>query len=183
MKETLSSYLDADWNRLGVLSEKNQIKRKWTSFFSPRFTPVALIRLAYFSNKKGYPLIGKIFSLLNFLIFKIEVPQQLGIGPGLVIPHPQGTVLGAREIGKNVTIFHQVTLGAKDADFSYDLALRPKVGDGVTLCVGAKILGSLTLHDNCTVGANAVVLSDVPANAVAVGVPAKLLIETGDQSE
>jgi serine O-acetyltransferase len=112
---------------------------------------------------------------LNFLIFKIEVPTSLKIGPGLVIPHPQGTVLGAQEIGANVTIFHQVTLGAKTADFSYDLSQRPKVCDGVTLSVGSKVLGALTLGEGAIIGANAVVLDDIPPGTTAVGIPAKAL--------
>ncbi len=172
---TLKSCLDADWARLTELAGRSDLKRKWYCHFSPRFAPLTLIRIAHYSELKGYRAFAKLFSLINFLVFKIEVPSSLTIGPGLVIPHPQGTVLGAKEIGSNVTIFHQVTLGGKKADFGYDLSLRPKVCDGVTLSVGAKILGPLTLGEGCTIGANAVVVEDVPAGATAVGVPAKVV--------
>jgi len=172
---TLKSCLDADWARLTELAGRSDSKRKWYSHFSPRFAPLTLIRLAYYSELKGCRVIAKLFSLLNFLIFKIEVPSRLKIGPGLVIPHPQGTVLGANEIGSNVTIFHQVTLGGKIADFGYDLSQRPKVRDGVTLSVGAKVLGPLTLGEGCIIGANAVVVGDIPAGVTAVGIPAKVM--------
>lgn len=175
MKETLRAYLDADWARLNELAGRPGARREWHCHFNARFAPVTLIRLAQFSQLKGRRIIAKLFSLVNFLIFNIEVPTRLKIGPGLVIPHPQGTVLGAQEIGANVTIFHQVTLGAKTVDFGYDLTQRPKICDGVTLSVGAKILGSLTLGEGATIGANAVVLQDVPAGATAVGIPAKVI--------
>lgn len=175
MKETLRAYLDADWARLNELAARPESRRKWHCHFSPRFAPVTLIRLAQFSQLKGHRIIAKLFSLFNFLIFNIEVPTSLKIGPGLVIPHPQGTVLGAQEIGINVTIFHQVTLGGKTADFGYDLTQRPKVCDGVTISVGAKILGPQTLGEGATIGANAVVLDDIPAGATAVGIPAKVI--------
>jgi serine O-acetyltransferase len=175
MNKNLKYYLDHDWAYLNKLAGKNNIERKWHHAFHQRFAPVVLIRLAHFSYLKGYIFIAKLFSLLNFLIFSIEVSSRLKIGPGLVIPHPQGTVLGASEIGSNVVIFHQVTLGAKHIDFNYDISLRPIVCDGVTISVGAKVLGGLTLGVNCMIGANAVVLDNVPAGATAVGIPAKII--------
>lgn len=174
MKSTYAELLDADWGRLSCLRGVPGCKRGWGSYFHPRFTPVVLIRTAFILNQKGWSRLSKVTSLLNFLIFNIEVPASLRIGPGFVLPHPQGSVLGAREIGSNVTIFQQVTLGAKAADFSYDPLLRPLVEDGVTISAGAKVLGQLTLASGCVVGANAVVLSDVPEGTVAVGVPAKI---------
>ena len=102
------------------------------------------------------------------------MPARLFIGPGLVMPHSQGTVLGASFIGSNVTIFHQVTLGGKNADFEYNPEKRPHIGSNVTISVGAKILGPLCLGDSCVIGANAVVLCDVPPNTLAVGVPARV---------
>jgi serine O-acetyltransferase len=89
--------------------------------------------------------------------------------------HTQGTVLGAAAIGSNVTIYHQVTLGARELDFAYTLSMRPVVEDGVILSVGAKVLGGVVLGKACVVGANAVVLKDVPSENVAIGVPARNL--------
>lgn len=174
MSTTLKTYLDADWSRLCILSGAPNSRRSWVSNFGPRFAPVVLIRCAHILYTKGYHGFSKVFSLINFIIFNLEVPARLLIGPGLVIPHPQGTVLGAAVIGSNATIFHQVTLGGKSVDFSYSNLRRPVVGDNVTISVGAKVLGPICLGDGCLVGANAVVICDVPSMSLAVGVPAKI---------
>jgi serine O-acetyltransferase len=83
-------------------------------------------------------------------------------------------VLGAASIGRNVTIYQQVTLGALEADFRFDPSLRPTVEDDVVLAAGAKVLGGVRVGSRSTVGANAVVLCDVPAHHLAVGVPARV---------
>lgn len=148
-------------------------KRSFGSYFSPRFAPVVLIRIAAALSVVGWGRCAKLFSFVNFFVFGIEVPAHLRIGSGLVIAHTQGTVLGAARIGQNLTLFHQVTLGAKNADYSYHLELRPTIGNDVTLSVGAKVLGPVEVGDGAVVGANAVVLNHVPAGMLAVGVPAK----------
>ena len=76
------------------------------------------------------------------------------IGPGIFFPHTSGTVIGASKIGRGVTIFQGVTLGARQIDMKYDLALRPELGDFVVVGAGAKVLGGITLGDNVRVGAN-----------------------------
>jgi len=148
--------------------------RPW-NLFGPRFLPVVLVRLAGFLHRHRLGPLAKCVSLLNFLCFGIEVPTNALIGPGLVLPHTVGTVLGAAQIGCNVTIFHQVTLGAVVADFLFDASKRPVVEDDVTIGVGAKVLGGITLGKGCTIGANAVVLTSVPAGATAVGIPARIV--------
>lgn len=172
---TRKELLDSDWARLEALCGRKGRTRGFSSNFSPRFAHIVLIRTAQTLHSRGWRLAAKFFSLLNFLLFGIEVPAGLEIGPGLIIPHTQGTILGAARIGRDVTIYQQVTLGAKLADYDYDPATRPVVEDAVTITAGAKILGALTLGTGCTVGANAVVLDDVPPGVVAVGVPARIL--------
>jgi serine O-acetyltransferase len=167
--------LDADWHRLKDLSGERRCNRPWTSAFSPRFATVVLIRIAQQLEQTGWRRLAKLTSLLNFLLFGIEVPAKLQIGPGLVVPHTVGTILGAGYIGANVTIFQQVTLGAKFADFSFDMSKRPYVSDGVIIGAGAKILGPVRLGERARIGANAVVLQDVPADCLAVGVPARVV--------
>lgn len=171
----LSDYLNSDWARLNKLSKSDPNPRRFRHAFSPRFAPVVLARIAQRFYAMGYRRLSKVPALINFVIFGIEIPPRLLIGPGLVLMHTQGTVLGAATIGSNVTIYQQVTLGARDVNFAYDPALRPTVSDGVQISAGAKVLGGLTLGEGCIVGANAVVLADVPSYYVAVGVPAKSL--------
>jgi serine O-acetyltransferase len=173
--DKLASLLDADWARLSSLAGNDASPRRTLSSFSPRFAPVVLLRCAHALHRRGWPRVAKLFSLANFVLFGLEAPARLEIGPGLVLMHTQGTVLGAARIGSNVTIFHQVTLGAKAADLAYRPELRPIIGDDVVLSAGAKVLGALTVGAGATIGANAVVLKSLPPNCVAVGVPAKVL--------
>jgi serine O-acetyltransferase len=82
-------------------------------------------------------------------------------------------VIGASKIGRNVTIFQGVTLGAKEMDMGFDPTLRPEIGDYVVVGAGAKVLGGISLGDNVRIGANSVLLRSVPANATVAGVPAR----------
>jgi serine O-acetyltransferase len=89
------------------------------------------------------------------------------IGGGLMIPHPTGVVVHPEAvIGPNCLIFQQVTIGTGPKPGV------PRLGGHVDVGPGAKILGGVTIGDHAVIGANAVVLSDVPPGAVAVGVPA-----------
>ena len=175
--------LDADWKRLCEFSGQVSRPRRWHDSFSPRFACVFLIRSAHALHGTWLAPVSKFLSLVNFVFFGIEVPARLDIGAGLVIPHSQGTVIGAGFIGKNVTIYQQVTLGAKLADFEYDLSKRPRVDDGAIITAGAKVLGPVRLGVNCIIGANSVVLQDIPEGATAVGVPAKIIAVRKEQSQ
>lgn len=179
----LSEILDVDWARLNTLAGAESRKRRLLHAFSPRFAPVALIRTSQCLYASGWTRLAKLPALVNFVLFGIEVPPRIPIGPGLVLMHTQGTVLGAASIGRNVTIYHQVTLGAVAMDFAYTPTLRPIVGDGVVIGVGAKVLGGLTLGNNCVVGANAVVLKNVPPGHIAIGIPAKTLPPKSERRE
>jgi serine O-acetyltransferase len=170
----LREYLDADWARLSTLSSPNFRTRRASDALHPRFAPVVVLRCAQVLHTKGWCRVSKLFSLLNVILFGMEVPATLEIGPGLILPHTQGIVLGAASIGRNVTIYQQVTLGALEADFRFDPSLRPTVEDDVVLAAGAKVLGGVRVGSRSTVGANAVVLCDVPAHHLAVGVPARV---------
>ncbi len=176
----LSTYLDADWARLVVLAETRPRPRGVRHVLSPRFAPVVLIRTAQCLYASGWTRLAKLPALVNFVVFGIEVPPRLTIGPGLVVMHTQGTVLGANSIGNNFTVYHQVTLGAKSMDFTYTLTKRPKVGNNVIVSVGAKVLGGIILEDGCVVAANAVVLKDVPAGFTAIGIPARNVVKKSE---
>ena len=171
----LSDLLDADWARLLSLSQATFRPRRLWHSFTPRFAPVSLLRCAQCLHSARWKRLAKLPALANFILFGLEVPPRLKIGPGFVIMHTQGTVLGAANIGSNVTIYHQVTLGAGDIDFTYTLSQRPIVEDGVIIGVGAKVLGGVRLGSGCVIGANAVVVKDVPSKHVAVGIPAQNL--------
>lgn len=91
------------------------------------------------------------------------------IGPGLFISHGQGTILSAERIGANLQVHQGVTIG-----WDYRGDRRPIIGDDVFIGAGAKVLGAITVGDGARIGANAVVVCDVPAGATAVGIPARI---------
>ena len=97
------------------------------------------------------------------------------VGPGLLIQYPNGIVIGAGALlGKDCTVLQQVTVGEKFADgrAPHDY---PEIGDRAVIGAGARVLGKVRVGADAIIGANAVVTSDVPANATAVGVPARIL--------
>jgi len=105
-------------------------------------------------------------------VLGVEIPWTTSIGPGLQIFHGHGIVVNAHTvIGSNVQIRQHVTLGARRSDDDC-----PVIEDDVVIGVGAIIIGSVTIGRGATIGAGAVVLTDVPAGAVAVGNPARVLV-------
>jgi serine O-acetyltransferase len=150
---------------------------------NPRMAPVVLIRLAEFFHARRLGLFAKLFSTLNVMVFGIEVSPQVQIGGGLFLPHTVGTVIGAERIGDNCTIMQGVTLGTSEPDMGFTLDRRPVVGNHVLIGAGAKIIGRIVIGDHARIGANAVVLRDVPAHALAVGVPASIVDRRPEHTE
>ncbi len=108
----------------------------------------------------------------------IEIHPGAEIGKRFVIDHGVGVVIGETAvIGNDVLVYHGVTLGGKTLD---PVKRHPTIGDRVIIGAGAKLIGAITIGDDCAVGANAVVTKDMPKGTVAVGVNARLLNLTGD---
>ncbi len=103
-----------------------------------------------------------------------DIPLNSRIGGGLMLPHPNGVVIHPEaEIGPNCLFFQQVTIGAGDRPG------LPRIGGHVDIGAGARVLGPVSIGDHARIGANAVVLCDVPEYATAVGVPARVLPKRG----
>lgn len=143
------------------------------AFLHPRVAPVTWLRIAAKLHALGFGPLATLVSLLVKLIFKVEVPARAEIGPGFVLPHPMGVIIGSARIGRNVTIFQNVTLGARCFDGTYDLTTRPVIEDDVIVGAGAVVLGPVTVGANATVAANSLVITDVPPGATVLGVPAQ----------
>lgn len=100
-----------------------------------------------------------------------DIPLNTKIEGGFMIPHPNGVVVSsASVIGANCVLLQQTTLGKSDINSG-----SPVLGQNVFVGAGAKILGPVTIGNYAKIGANAVVLRDVPANATAVGIPARII--------
>jgi serine O-acetyltransferase len=152
---------------------KNTGLRFWLRVFNPRFVPVLHIRLSNYCHTKFLlrPF-SLMFSSINIVLFGIEVTPRCKIGPGLLIPHTVGTVIGASEIGSNVTIFQGVTLGATYADLTFDSSSRPILSDEIVIGAGAKVLGGIRIGRNTIIAANSLVIESMPDDSIAIGVPA-----------
>jgi serine O-acetyltransferase len=98
--------------------------------------------------------------------------NSCNIGVGLFIQHGFSTIIMA-DLGDNCWVNQQVTIGHKDKTG------RPKIGNNVRITAGAKVLGNITIGDRVTIGANAVVVKNVPADCVVVGVPAYIIRRNG----
>ena len=126
----------------------------------------------YFYNKKHY-LIARYISEKAKRKTGIEIHPGAKIGKGLFIDHGTGVVIGETAIiGDNVTMFHGVTLGGTGKEKG---KRHPTIGNNVFIGSGAKLLGNINIGDNVKIGANAVVLKDIPQNATVVGIPGKIV--------
>lgn len=143
----------------------------------PRFNCIFNYRLACFLRSKRIPIFPRLLLLLNQLLYGIEFSMDTKIGGGLFIPHTFGIVIGADKIGRNATIYQNVTLGAKILDVPFNKDNRPIVGDNVTLASGAVVVGRVTVGHHVVVAANSVVVHSIPDSVLAAGAPAKVIKE------
>ncbi|HYQ42584.1 MAG TPA: serine acetyltransferase [Polyangiaceae bacterium] len=142
----------------------------------PGFQLAFCVRLTELAAR--VPGLGRILRRLIWypttMLFGCDFGVGVTIGGGLYLPHPSGIVVHAHcKLGRNVTLLQGVTLGIVDPS----LPDCPVVEDGARVNTGAKLLGGITVGRAAVIGANAVVLRDVPEGRVAVGVPARILPE------
>ncbi len=139
--------------------------------------PVAVYRMARKLSYYSVPIFPSLLDYLNRLLFTCWIPHTCDIGKCFIAGY-QGMSMVIHKnsvIGDNVHIDQCVTLGGNGTEFG-----APVIGSNVYVGAGAKILGPIRVGDGCIIGANAVVLSDVPDNSIAVGVPAKVVRQNID---
>ena len=118
------------------------------------------------------PLLPKFIKLLIFLIYNSSIPYEAKLGKGTRFGYGGiGVVIHKRTImGKNCMVGSNVTIGGRSGYYQV-----PIIGDNVYIATGAKVLGPITIGNNVIIGANAVVIDNVPDNAVVAGVPARII--------
>lgn len=133
-------------------------------------------KLSHFLYKHKWFFLARLISQIARFFTGIEIHPGATIGKGLCIDHGMGVVIGeTAEIGDDVLIYHGVTLGGTGKDKG---KRHPTIDNGVVIGAGAKVLGPIKVGNNAKIGANAVVVKDVPEGATAVGIPAKNIIRT-----
>jgi serine O-acetyltransferase len=139
----------------------------------PGVHAVLIHRLNHALWQRGWFYLARLLAFLSRIFTHIDLHPGARIGRRLFIDHGIGVVIGETAvIGDDVTLYHGVTLGGT----SWNKGRRhPCLGNGVLVGAGAKILGAVTLGDNVRVGANSVVLKDVPAQCSVVGIPGKIV--------
>lgn len=145
----------------------------------PGFHVLLFHRLSHFLWGKGFRVVARVLSYFARFITSVEIHPGATIGDYCFIDHGHGVVIGETAIiGNNVTIYHDVTLGGTSSSPG---KRHPTIEDDVIIGAGAQILGPITIGQGARIGANAVVVKDVPAHASMVGIPARAVADVGDQ--
>lgn len=165
---------------LSVVFQRDPAARNYFEILTtyPGVHALILHRLAHFLWSIKLKLIARIFSHLARILTGIEIHPGAQIGRRFFIDHGMGVVIGETAIiGDDCTLYHGVTLGGT----TWKKGKRhPTLKNNVVIGAGAKVLGPITLGNNSKVGSNAVVVTDIPNDSTAVGIPAKI-IESGEK--
>lgn len=145
---------------------------RWEVLLYPSFKAQLYYKISHYFYKKKLYFIARLISERAKRKTGIEIHPGAKIGKGLFIDHGCGVVIGETTvIGDDVLIYHGVTLGGTGKDKG---KRHPTIKNNVIIGCGAKILGNIIIGENSKVGANSVVIKDVPANSTVVGIPGKI---------
>jgi serine O-acetyltransferase len=137
------------------------------------FHALQTYRIAHWLWTTGRESLALFFQNRMSTTFSVDIHPAATLGQGILLDHATGLVIGETAVvGKNVSILQSVTLGGTGKD---EGNRHPKIGDGVLISAGAKILGNICVGAGAKVGAGSVVLEDVPAHTTVAGVPAKIV--------
>jgi serine O-acetyltransferase len=143
------------------------------------FHALLAYRISHGLKSMGVPFFPRAISQLARWLTGVEIHPSAKIGTGFFIDHGMGVVIGeTAEVGDYVTLFQGVTLGGTGKERG---KRHPTLGNHVVVGAGAKILGGISIGDNVKIGANSVVLKNVPANSTVIGVPARIIKSQGER--
>jgi serine O-acetyltransferase len=146
-------------------------------FLYPGFKAILFHRVAHALFRLKVPFIPRAICEFSRFLTGIEIHPGARIGRNLIIDHGMGVVIGeTAEIGNECLIYHGVTLGGVDLN---PVKRHPTLGDGVVIGAGAKIIGNIKIGNYSRVGANSVVIREVPPNSTVIGIPARIVGQSG----
>lgn len=149
---------------------------------SPGMQSVVIFRFGQWTLKQ-HPLPGfflrKVHFVVDYLLLRMiwnnELPRRATIGEGFLLIHASGVLIHPQvRAGRNLTLFHQVTIGE-----GIGPEMVPEIGDNVTIYAGAKVIGKIRIGNNVTIGANAVVYKNIPDNCTVALAPGFTIIKQG----
>ena len=159
-----------------ILEKDPAINSKIELFFNyPGLIALVHYRLAHTLHLKGFKILARILMGFTQWITNIDIHPACKIGHRVFIDHGIGVVIGeTAEVGNEVTIYQGVSLGGVSLEKT---KRHPTIEDNVVIGAGAKVLGNITIGANSKIGANSVVITSVPPNSTAVGIPAKVVVK------
>lgn len=171
MREDLAVVVERDPSVLGF----------GEALLAPHLRAVWLHRISHVVHRKGHRVLARLVFLLGRRISGIEIHPGARIGRRLFIDHGLGTVIGETAVlGDDVTLYHQVTLGAlgwrRDRERPPGQRRHPRLGSGVVVGANSVILGPVVIGEHARIGAQALVVDDVPAHAVVLAQPSRTIV-------
>lgn len=157
-----------------------RVRRWFVIAFAESWLAVLLFRMKVRLRAAGVPVLPGTCDMVSRTLFRVSIGDDVRIGAGLMMTHGNVVMDGRITIGRNCQINPWVTIGLSNSrklGFSVE---GPTIGNDVHIGTGAKILGPVTIGDHARIGANAVVVHDVPANVTVVGAPARVVRERRD---
>lgn len=171
-----NKYLISDDLDAVILRDPATTSKLQAALFSSGFHAILIYRLNHWLWVKNFRFIARLLSQFTRFLTGVEIHPGAKIGKGFFIDHGMGVVIGeTTEIGDNVTLYHDVTLGGTTVFNKNGKVMtkrHPTIGNNVIIGSGAQVLGPIKIGNNVKIGSNAVVVKDVKANLTVVGVPA-----------
>ncbi|ODN30501.1 serine acetyltransferase [Fervidobacterium thailandense] len=156
-------------------------EKDYQFLFHAGYQSLKLYRFSHAFYVSGFKFLAYLLYHINRILHAVDIHPAAVIEPGVVIDHGIGIVIGSTAyVGEGTIIYHGVTLGARKITSG---KRHPTIGRNVILGAGAKVLGPIRVGDGARIGANAVVIEDVPPYATVVGIPAKVRKNSDPQIE
>ncbi len=166
-EDIASAHFNRHFTSLRALSPPARVRAVLDVLVSSRVPAMALFRGKRALQRRRVPVLPALLDRTCVLLFNVNLGNYTEIGGGLYLPHGNVVVDGLVQIGRNCVIAPWVTIGTNGS------VAGPQIGDGVFIGTGAKVLGAITVGERARIGANAVVVDDVPPDTTVVGIPAR----------